>query len=52
MAGGGKLNLVSIDRMSNEQMVVVVQMEQQQKTHEEAKTDGPSPKHICDVIGR
>jgi hypothetical protein len=52
MAGGGKLNLVSLDRMSNVQMVVVVRMEQHQRTHEEAKTDGPPPKHIRDVLRR
>jgi hypothetical protein len=52
MAGGGKLNLVSIDRVSNVQMVVVVRMEQHQRTHKEAKTDGPPPKHIRDVLGR
>jgi hypothetical protein len=52
MAGGGKLNLVSIDRMSNEQMVVVVRKEQHQRTHEKAKTDGLPPKHIRDVLGR
>jgi hypothetical protein len=52
MAGGCKLNLVSIDLMSNVQMVVVVRMEQHQRTHEEAKTDGPPPKHIHDVLGR
>jgi hypothetical protein len=28
MAGGGKLNSVLIDRITNEQMVVVVRMEQ------------------------
>ena len=52
MAGGGKLNLVSIDQMTNKQMVVVVRMEQLQRTHEEAKTNGPPPKHICKVLGR
>jgi hypothetical protein len=52
MVEGGKLNLVSIDRMSNVQMVVVVRMEQHQRTHDEAKTDGPFPKHIRDVLGR
>jgi hypothetical protein len=52
MAGGGKLNLVSINGMSNVQMVVVVRMEQHKRTHKEAKTDEPPPKHICDVLGR
>jgi hypothetical protein len=33
LAGGGKLSLVSIDRMSNVQMIVVVQMEEHQRTH-------------------
>jgi hypothetical protein len=27
-------------------------MEQHRITHEEAKTNGPPPKHICDVLGR
>ena len=52
MAGGGKLNLVSINHMTNEQMVVVVQMKQLQRTHEEAKTEGHPPKHIREVLGR
>ena len=52
MGGGGKLNLVSIDQMTNEPMVVVVRMEQLQRTHEEAKTNGPPSKHICKVLVR
>jgi hypothetical protein len=52
MTGGDKLNLVLINQMTNEQMVVVVWMDQLQKTHEEAKIDGPPPKHIHEVLGR
>ena len=33
-------------------MVVVVRMEQLQGTHGDAKNDGSSPKHICEVLGR
>jgi hypothetical protein len=33
-------------------MVVVVRMEQHQITHVEVKTDGPPPKHICEVLRR
>jgi hypothetical protein len=47
MAGGSKLNLVSIDQMTNEQMVVVVRVEQLQRTHGDAKTDGPPPKSFA-----
>ena len=50
MAGGCKLNLVLIDQMINEQMVVMLQMEQPQSTHGEAKFDGPPPKHIFKVL--
>ena len=49
---GGKLILVSIDQKTNEQKVVVVQMQQLQRTHEEAKNNGPPPKYICKVLGR
>ena len=52
MAGGGTLNLVSIDQMTNEKMVVVVRMKQFQRAHEEARNDGPQPKHICEVLER
>lgn len=52
MGEGGKFNLVSIDQMNNEQMVVVVQMEQLQGTHGEARNDGPPAKHVREVLGR
>ena len=36
LAGGGKLNLVSMDQLSNVEMVVVIRMEQLQGTHGDA----------------
>ena len=52
MAGGNKLNLVSIDQMSKVQMVVIVRMEQHQGVQGEARNDEPCPKHICEVLER
>lgn len=44
MAGGGKLNFVLIDQMTNEHIVVVVRIEQLQKIRKEAWNDGPLSK--------
>ena len=39
MAGGGKLNLVSMEQMQDKQLVVVVRMEQMEGTRGEARKD-------------
>ena len=52
MAGGGKLNLVSIEQMQDKQLVVVVQMEQMEGTRWEARKDGLLPRHISKVLGK
>jgi hypothetical protein len=52
MVGGAKLNLVSMDQMTNEHIVVVVRLEQLQWTHEEARKDGPPPSHIRGMLAR
>lgn len=46
MVGEGKFNIISMNQMKNEQMLVMVQMEQLQGTHGEARKDRPLPKHI------
>ena len=51
-AGGGKLNLVSMEQMQDVQLVVVVRMEQMEGTRGEARNDGPLPRHICKVLGK
>jgi hypothetical protein len=50
MVGGTKLNLVSMDQMTNEHIVVVVQLEKLKQTHGEARKDGPPPKHIRGML--
>ena len=52
MAGGGKLNLASIEQMQDEQLVVVVRMEQMEGTRGEARNDGPLSRHIREVLGK
>ena len=52
MAGGGKLNLVSMEQMQDEQLVVWVRMEQMEETQGEAKKDEPLPRHIREVLGK
>jgi hypothetical protein len=52
MVGKTKLNLVSKDKINNEQIMVVVFLEQLQRNHNDAKEDGPSPNHICGVLAR
>ena len=52
MAGGGKLNLVSMEQMQDKQLVVVVRMEQMKGTRGEARKDGTLPRHIHEVLGK
>jgi hypothetical protein len=52
MEGGAKFNLVSMNQMTNEHIVVVVQLEQLQCTHGEARKDGPPPNHIRGILTR
>ena len=52
MAGGGKLNLVPMEKMQDEQLVVVVRMEQMEGTRGEARNGGPLPRHIREVLGK
>lgn len=47
IAGGDKLKLVSMDQISNEQVMVVVQMEQLQGFHGETNYDGSFLKNKC-----
>jgi hypothetical protein len=42
IVNGAKLNLVSKDQMKNKQIWVVVQLEKLQRTHGEARKNGPS----------
>ena len=43
MVGGTKLNLASMEHMTNEHIVVVVQLEKLEQTHGEVRKDGPPP---------
>jgi hypothetical protein len=54
MVGGTKLNLVSMDQMTNEHIVIVVQLEKLKQTHGEARKDGPPPpqNHIRGMLAR
>jgi hypothetical protein len=52
MVGGTKLNLVSMDQMTNEHIVVVVQLEKLKQTHGEARKDEPPPNHIRGILVR
>jgi hypothetical protein len=52
MVGGTKLNLVSMDQMTNEHIVVVVQLEKLKQTHREARKAGPPPNHIRGMLVR
>ena len=53
MVGGTKFNLVLMDQMNNEKKImVVVQLEQLQGTHGEARKDRPPPNHICGMLVR
>jgi hypothetical protein len=52
MVGGTKLNLVSMDQMTNEHIVVVVQLEKLKQTDGEAKKYGPPPNHIHGMLVR
>lgn len=47
IAGGDKFKLVSMDQISNEQVMVVVQMEQLQGFHGETNYDGSFLKNKC-----
>jgi hypothetical protein len=46
------LNLVSMDQITNEHIVVVVQLEKLKQTHGEARKDGPPPNHIRGMLVR
>jgi hypothetical protein len=50
MVGGTKLNLVSMDQMTNEHIVTVGWLEQLQWTYGEARQDGPLLNHICGML--
>ena len=50
MVGGTKLNLVSMDQMTNEHIVVVVQLEKLKQTHGEVRKDGPLPNYIRGML--
>jgi hypothetical protein len=52
MVGGTKLNLVSMDQMTNEHTVVVVQLKKLKQTHGEARKDGSPPNHIRGMLVR
>ena len=53
MARGGKLNLVSMKQMQDEQLVVVVvRIEQMEGIRGEARKDGPLLRHIRDLLGK
>ena len=52
MVGVAKLNLVSMDQMTNEHVVVMVQMEKLKQTHGEARKDEPPPNHIRGMLVR
>ena len=52
MIEGAKLNLVSMPKWENEQILVVVQLEQFQQTHGEARKDRPPLNHICGMLAR
>ena len=41
-----------MDQMTNEHVVVVVQMEKLEKTYGEARKDGPPPNHIYGMLVR
>ena len=41
-----------MNQMNNKQIMVVAQLEQFQRTHREAKKDGPLPKHIRGLLAR
>ena len=49
---GNILNFGLNGPMKNEQIVVVLQLKQLQGTRENARLDGPHPKHICEVLAR
>jgi len=46
------VNLVSMDQMTNEHIVVVVQLEKLKQTYGEARKDGPPPNHIRGMLVR
>jgi hypothetical protein len=50
--GVAKLNLVSIDQVTNEHIVVEVQLEKLKQTHGEARKDGPPPNHTRGMLVR
>ena len=52
MTKKGKLNLVSINKMKDERLVVVVQMRQMERMERDANKDGLFPNHICIVLRR
>jgi hypothetical protein len=52
LVGGSKLYLVSMDQMTNEHIAIVVQLEQHQWTHGEARKDGPPPNHMRGMLAR
>jgi hypothetical protein len=52
MVGGAKLNFVSIDQMTIEHIVVVVQLEKLKQTHGEARKDRSPPNHMRGILVR
>ena len=55
MVGRTKSNLVLMHQMNEREkmiVMVVVQLEQPQGTHGEARKDGPPPNHICEILVR
>ena len=52
MVGGTKLNFVSMEQMTNEHILVVVQMKKFKQILGEARKDGSSPNHIRGMLVR